>query len=93
LSNTDLASWEQQYGSGPPLPGDYNGDRTVDGRDFLLWQRGESPDPLSSSDLADWETNYGTDPSPLASATSTVPEPTTLVLLLVGGLIFCHRGF
>jgi|GEM_PF-1645102 len=43
----------------PSLLGDFDFDRDVDGEDFLKWQRGESPSPLSQSDLADWEANYG----------------------------------
>ena len=35
--------------------GDFDFDGTVDGFDFLSWQRGGSADPLSQSDLADWE--------------------------------------
>ncbi len=41
-------------------PGDYDDDFDVDGLDFLKWQQGESPNPLSQSDLAAWEANYGT---------------------------------
>ncbi len=63
-----------------PLPGDFDGDRDVDGADFFMWQRGESPNPLSATDLSDWQANYGT--TALLSATATaVPEPTTCVLL------------
>ena len=40
--------------------GDFNFDRVVDGNDFLLWQRGESPNPLAGSDLTTWFNNYGT---------------------------------
>jgi hypothetical protein len=43
----------------PSLAGDFDFDRDGDGEDFLIWQRGESPSPLSQSDLADWEANYG----------------------------------
>jgi hypothetical protein len=58
----------------PPDPtGDFDEDGDVDGRDFLKWQRGESPDPLSADDLAIWQEQYGTTP-PL-SATTAVPEP------------------
>jgi hypothetical protein len=58
----------------PPDPtGDFDIDGDVDGRDFLKWQRGESPDPLSADDLAIWQEQYGTTP-PL-SATIAVPEP------------------
>lgn len=45
------------------LPGDFNQDGLVNGRDFLLWQRGQSPDPLSNSDLGDWQTNFGNVPN------------------------------
>jgi T5SS/PEP-CTERM-associated repeat protein len=53
--------------------GDFDGDGDVDGRDFLLWQRGSSPDPRSGGDLADWQANYGV--GPLTSSSTTVPEP------------------
>jgi hypothetical protein len=36
-------------------------DGDVDGRDFLVWQRGHSPSAsVDSSDLAVWQANYGT---------------------------------
>ena len=41
------------------MPGDFDGDGTCDGADFLAWQRGESPYPLSSSDLAEWQAEFG----------------------------------
>jgi hypothetical protein len=52
----------------------------VDGLDFLKWQRGESPNPLSQSDLALWESQYGG--LPPTGAVSAVPEPTTCTLAL-----------
>ncbi|MDC0936198.1 PEP-CTERM sorting domain-containing protein [Pirellulales bacterium] len=55
--------------------GDFNLDGDVDGRDFLLWQR----DPSVGS-LADWETNYGMVAPLSAISSTTVPEPTTLLL-------------
>lgn len=63
----------------PTIPGDFNDDGDVDGSDFLQWQRGESPDPLSASDLADWQANYGAT-TPLLAAAATVPEPTSGIL-------------
>jgi hypothetical protein len=71
-----------------PGPGDFDGDGDVDGRDFLAWQRGESPTPFSVGDLTTWQTEYnggslsalgalnggGTPPA------NAVPEPSCLWL-------------
>jgi hypothetical protein len=47
----------------PPLTasasGDFDNDNDVDGRDFLVWQRGGSPNSLSPGDLALWQQGYG----------------------------------
>jgi hypothetical protein len=68
------------------LPGDFDLDGDVDGRDFLRWQRGQSTTPLSTGDLADWRNNYGTD-SPLVAeiasavtASDTIPDNVWLSL-------------
>lgn len=58
--------------------GDFDGNGRVDGNDFLSWQRGQSPNPLSASDLADWRANYGAGGA--AAATAAVPEPSALAL-------------
>jgi hypothetical protein len=63
------------------IAGDYNGDKTVDGADFLRWQRGLTPTPLSQQDLSVWKANYGQ--SILAAPTTTaLPEPTAATMLL-----------
>lgn len=65
------------------LAGDFNGDKTVDGADFLRWQRGQSPQPLSQSDLTAWRNNYGQ--SIFATpAISAVPEPAGALLASLG---------
>ena len=56
------------------LAGDFDGDGDVDGRDFLEWQRGNSPNPLSAGDLAAWQAAYGM--GGLTAAVS-IPEPGT----------------
>ena len=66
------------------IAGDFNFDGEVNGADFLLWQRGGSPNPLSTADLDVWQSNYGTVPA--LSAVQTVPEPGTLLLGIVGVL-------
>ena len=61
-----LATWDAEPGHHVEivLPGDFDQDGDADGDDFLKWQRGESPEPLSQSDLGDWETDYGTVTAP-----------------------------
>ncbi len=69
-----------------PQAGDYDSDSDVDGNDFLVWQRGGSPSPLSPADLATWKTNFG---ATAVAAAGAVPEPTTMGLAcsaLVAGL-------
>jgi hypothetical protein len=75
------------------LPGDFDHNGGVDGRDFLAWQRGSSPNPLSATDLADWQANYGT--AGLIADLATAPEPETILMLLAstaGMLIRRHRA-
>lgn len=86
--NYDLANGDifldNFQGVSPGVPGDYDGDGDVDGRDFLAWQRGSSPVPFSSTDLATWQSSYNN--GALAAVTS-VPEPGSAVLALVIGLL------
>jgi hypothetical protein len=60
------------------LQGDFDGDNDVDGRDFLVWQRGGSPNPLSPGNLNDWRMNFGAGGA--TSAAHAVPEPSGLWL-------------
>lgn len=84
--------------------GDFNDDGVVDGVDFLIWQRGagigttaaegdaNGDGMVNGADLAIWEAQYG-GPPPLATATALVPEPISLLLLQLVGLmgIACAR--
>ncbi len=74
------------------VSGDFDLDGDVDGRDFLIWQRGSSPNPLSPGDLAVWQANYSAG-SPV-TALQSVPEPAVLMMLLpaVMGLTVRRRG-
>jgi hypothetical protein len=66
------------FASDVGLEGDYDFDEDVDGDDYLVWQRGESPNALDPADLATWQTNFGL---PAAGAAfSAVPEPACLLL-------------
>ncbi len=72
------------------LFGDFDTNGRVDGLDFLEWQTGNSPNALSMDDLTEWETHYAS-PGPLASGLSSVPEPTSICLLVVGVLLLTPR--
>jgi probable HAF family extracellular repeat protein len=88
LSDSDLALWKDDFG----YNADFDDDGDVDGIDFLKWQRGESPVPLSAGDLAAWELNFGNGPvAPVSAAAVSTPEPSTLLLASLAGLLFCSR--
>jgi T5SS/PEP-CTERM-associated repeat protein len=72
---------------------DFDSDGDVDGHDFLKWQRGESHEALSADDLALLESQFGTTglPTPLQAAAVSTPEPSTLLLGGIAGLLFCSR--
>ncbi len=78
-----------------PLPGDYNGDGLVNAADYTLWRDGE-PLPAETAtagvtDAADylvWTRHYRGTATEAASAAS-VPEPSTLIGLVVVAAIGC----
>jgi len=73
----------------PTYTADFDWDEDVDGADFLMWQRGESPSPLGQAELFDWESSFGSDSGPAIAA---VPEPSnTSLLLLVIAAAFLSR--
>jgi hypothetical protein len=89
-----LTSFTQRFTQTGPqsLAGDFDVDGDVDGRDFLIWQRGGSPNPLSATNLASWRANYGT-VTALGATMAAIPEPTTAslaILLAVASL--WHRA-
>lgn len=88
LTEGDLVGYTMLTVGEYELGGDFDKDGDVDGADFLIWQRGESPNPLSPSDLATWQASFGTVTSAITHALEPVPEPATgfLLMLLMLGL-------
>ena len=62
------------------LGGDFDGDKDVDGLDFLQWQRGETPNSGSQNEFDAWQANFGSTES--TAAATTVPEPSSAMLIL-----------
>jgi hypothetical protein len=80
--------------------GDYNGNGTVDAADYVLWRNGgpllnevDTPGTVNQQDYIEWRARFGnTQGSGSSLSTSnTVPEPTGIVLLAVGGLFVAAR--
>lgn len=84
VDSADLAIWQAHVGimSGASvLEGDANGDGKVDGQDFLIWQRNVGkPKPWSGSG------------SGSSIGQTTIPEPTSLAMLLGGATLALAFG-
>jgi hypothetical protein len=72
------------------LAGDFNLDGVVDGADYVVWRDGlGGPSPkFTQADYNLWRSNFGTTSSAsgsgsAVSANAAVPEPATLVLLML----------
>jgi pimeloyl-ACP methyl ester carboxylesterase len=63
-----------------PYSADFDEDGDVDGQDFLVWQRGESPRSLSADDLTLWQIQYGN--AGLNAPSVAVPEPRRAMVLI-----------
>lgn len=94
--STGLA-WDVQYEADAVrlrvvegMLGDFNEDGVTNGLDFLAWQRGESPDPLSQDDLRDWSLGYEVH-VPLSATVAAVPEAASLSLGLLAALLLNTR--
>jgi autotransporter-associated beta strand protein len=65
------------------LPGDFNDDGNVDMADYITWRNGLG-NYHAPADLAVWQANFGRSAATAASLGTTVPEPTTW--LMISGL-------
>lgn len=88
----NFTAFTQRFAQTGPtsLAGDYDNDKTVDGSDFLRWQRSQSPTPLSQLDLNAWRANFGQSILAAPSFTS-VPEPSTALLFALSGMAMRRR--
>jgi hypothetical protein len=78
-------------------PGDFDGDKDVDGADFVAWQTNfpketgatlgegdaDGDGDVDGADFVVWQTNFPFTPGPGASP---IPEPTAVVLAVLGSI-------
>jgi hypothetical protein len=73
------------------LPGDFNHDGTVDAADYVMWRKTDG----TQTGYDTWRANFGQSFSfgsgASVGASSTIPEPATLTLLVVGMSMICFR--
>jgi hypothetical protein len=70
------------------IPGDYNQNGVVDAADYTVW-RDRLGTTYTQADYNIWKANFGNHSGSGASATTGVPEPATLWMLLAGILTIC----
>ena len=82
------------------VPGDFNGDGTVDGDDLSQWEEdfginadsdADDDGDSDGNDFLIWQQNVNL-PGGLAAASTAVPEPASVLLLCVGFLSFSARS-
>lgn len=74
------------------VPGDYNGNGTVDAADYVLWRNGgplqnevNNPGTVSQEDYTEWRARFGNTSGSGSSLNGVqVPEPAVATFLLVG---------
>jgi autotransporter-associated beta strand protein len=68
---------------GATRPGDFNSDDSVDAADYVVWRKGLGT-IYTQADYNIWRAHFGANTGAGASVNAPVPEPATLVLLLIG---------
>jgi len=69
------------------LAGDYNGDGKVDAADYVTWRKNPAANGGDPAGYTTWRNNFGLPGSGNGLSAGAVPEPTGVVLLLVGMLL------
>lgn len=78
------------------LPGDYNRNGVVDSPNYVLWRKtlgqattsfsgadGDGNGTINENDYAVWRAHFGQTAMPGAGSGTAVPEPTSLLLLIM----------
>jgi hypothetical protein len=73
-------------GSNEGLTGDHNGDGKVDAADYVAWRKDPAGFGGDPDGYIDWRENFGAGNGP-GGAPSSIPEPASTALLMIGGLL------
>jgi hypothetical protein len=83
------------------VPGDYNNNGVVDMADYVLWRNGgplqnevNTPGTVDASDYDAWRARFGnTSGSGSSVHGAAVPEPGSVILLILGGMIALPKRY
>ena len=102
-----LNLFQVEYASAAGVTGDYNNNGTVDAADYVVWRKNlntsttlpndSTPGTVNQADYDIWRANFGRTPGAgsalLASdSSSSVPEPATAAMLLMGLVAIRYRA-
>jgi hypothetical protein len=81
------------------VPGDYNGNGVVDGADYVVWRNGgplqnevATVGSVTAEDYTEWRGRFGNVSGGGALEASAVPEPMSVLAVLVAGGMGCLGG-
>jgi hypothetical protein len=93
LTNGPLLVGGVEYVTTAGVPGDYNGNGTVDAADYVLWRNGGSlqnevanPGTVTPQDYQEWRARFG-NTSAAATLNVSVPEPTSWASLAMAAIV------
>jgi hypothetical protein len=94
LLNMEIESIRVMLPAPPGLPGDYNGNGSVDAADYVVWRNGEpllnevaTVGSVTLEDFTEWRARFGNSASGASLGDSQVPEPLSATMALVAMLV------
>jgi hypothetical protein len=91
-THAQYSLWRANFGRTAAVAvGDFNSDGVVDTADYVLWRKGLGP-IFTQNDYNTWRAHFGQSASGSGvSANAAVPEPATLVILMLAAARGCLR--
>jgi hypothetical protein len=76
----------------PSLSGDFNGDGVVDASDYVVWRKGMGT-LYTQNDYHVWRANFGRTGAGALSSQAEIPEPSSILLLLVALWLYSDKWY